>query len=142
MIESDARSPRLCPQHFVKLAWWHRLVIPALGSGGRRISLGHLEYTEFKASLAYTRPRPKKEAGGEGPCSWAILSLGHPNQLKIHPFLSAFMTFVPSPPHTSVYPIVKCQVASSLAVCRLGRVKGLAERLDNGAIRRLGSRTK
>lgn len=74
--------------------------------------------------------------------------LGHPIQLEIqpksrlHPFLSAFMTYVPSPPYASVYPTVKCQVASGLAVCKLGLVKDLAERLDNGAIRRLDLRAK
>lgn len=63
----------------------------------------------------------------------------HPAQTWLHPFLCTFMTYVPSPPCTSVYPAVKCQVASGLAVRRLGLVKDL---LDNGAIRRLGLRAK
>lgn len=81
-------------------------------------------------------------------CSWALLSLDHPNQLEIQTksqlrlFLPAFMTYAPSPPYTSVYPTVKCQVSSSLAVCRLGLVKDLTERLENGAVRRLGLRTQ
>lgn len=51
------------------------------------------------------------------------------------------MTYVPAPSCTSVYPTVKWQAASCLAVGRWGLVKDLAERLDDGAIRRMGLRT-